>query len=395
MNHSSYYMADNADIESEKQIAAKNLFQAGDYNGALKVYLDMLKTSGISYKLYYDIGRCYYRIGNIDEAENYFKNSIMIENTKNLSYIYLGNIEFHKDNLSNAIEYWMFASVHNPDDENICRNLATSYFTKDMKFQSALYYLKYLKYSKDKKSNYYIDIQNSLLEAERNCQDFYKKTLKSVSMNDKETAIDGLKYALDKYPLNFDMNCLLGKTFLSDKKYTEALKYLNQAYCIDSKSTDILEMLSVNNIALRDYSTAYCCLKRMLRLAIGHQKMYLEIIQNIHKIEPVLASNSYEKHLTKAEEYYTNNDYQMALFEYENTIILNPILAQKLGGKIELLKKFINPEIDAIKISLEKGGIYYSEKDYRKSNKYFSKVMLLADERSTEYKIAKTRLVNV
>ena len=121
----------------------------------------------------------------------------------------------------------------------------------------------------------------------------------------------------------------------------------------------------------------------------------MTFIQNIHKIEPVLASNSYEKHLTKAEEYYTNNDYHMALFEYENTIILNPTLAQKLGGKIELLKKFINPEIDAIKISLEKGGIYYSEKDYRKSNKYFSKVMLLADERSTEYKIAKTRLVNV
>ena len=49
----------------------------------------------------------------------------------------------------------------------------------------------------------------------------------------------------------------------------------------------------------------------VILLAVFLSPSIEKYIQNIHKIEPVLASNSYEKHLTKAEEYYTNNDYDI------------------------------------------------------------------------------------
>ena len=91
MVSSNYYVVDNSDIENKKLEAAKNLYIKGDYSGALKLYLDMLNTS-ISYKLYYEIGRCYYKQNDFLAAEEYFKKSIAIESFRNQSYLYLGKI---------------------------------------------------------------------------------------------------------------------------------------------------------------------------------------------------------------------------------------------------------------------------------------------------------------
>ena len=50
MMDSNYYIQDNSDIEDKKLEAAKGLYQSGNYQGALKLYLDMVNTS-YSYKL--------------------------------------------------------------------------------------------------------------------------------------------------------------------------------------------------------------------------------------------------------------------------------------------------------------------------------------------------------
>ena len=56
---------------------------------------------------------------------------------------------------------------------------------------------------------------------------------------------------------------------------------------------------------------------------------------------------------------------------------------------------FLNPEERIIKSCFEKGGVFYTDKNYRESNKYFSKIMTLAKEDSADYKFAKARIVNV
>ena len=137
MANSDYYIQDNADIEGQKLEAAKGLYQGGDYNGALRVYLDLLKLS-TSYKLYYEIGRCYYKLDDMENAELYFTQSIGLENYKNPSYTYLGNIFYKKHDLSNAIEYWITAYSHKPDDEAVCLNLASAYMSKNMKFYAKI-----------------------------------------------------------------------------------------------------------------------------------------------------------------------------------------------------------------------------------------------------------------
>ena len=125
MTTSDYYIQDNSNIENKKLEAAKGLYQTGNYTGALKLYLDMAKTS-YSHKINYEIGRCYYKLNNFDNAELYFCRSISLEEIKNPSYIFLGNIFYKKNNVSKAIDYWCKSYSYKPNDESVCLNLATS-----------------------------------------------------------------------------------------------------------------------------------------------------------------------------------------------------------------------------------------------------------------------------
>lgn|GEM_PF-1702553 len=394
MATSDFYVQDNSDIEDKKLEAAKGLYQTGNYSGALRLYLDMVNTS-YSYKLYYEIGRCYYKLNQFTDAESNFQRSIELDRHRNPSYVFLGNIYYKNGNVQKAIEYWTLSYSYRPDDEAVCLNLATSYFSKEMKFQSMFYYQKYLKYAKDKTSTAYLEIKKSIDEFTKMGTEFYQKAQAAVAMKDNQTAIQALEYAAKNFPIGFDINYLLGKLYYEEKDYRNALVYLKQAYCVDTKSLDIIQILASTMINLHDIKGAYCCFKRIIPLVMNNQKEYLEVIQTAKRMEESLGEVDCGVNLRMAEEYYNDNNYQLALFEYENCVILEPNRFGELDETIQRLKSFINPEERIIKSCFERGGASYSNGDYGQSNKYFTKIMVLAGENSSEYKFAKSRLVNV
>ena len=393
MATSDYYIQDNSSIENKKFEAAKGLYQSGNYSGALKLYLDMVNTS-YSHKLNYEIGRCYYKLNDFDNAELYFTSSINLESNKNPSYVFLGNIFYKKQDLSRAIEYWCIAYSFKPNDEAVCLNLATSYFSKEMKFQSVFFYEKYLKYAKDKTAEYYLEIKKSIDDFARIGNDFYQKALRAATLGDNQTALQALEYAVKNYPANFDINLLLGKLYYEEKQYMQSMIYLKQAHCLDPKSLDVLERLSSVMLTLGDFTGAYCCLKRMLPLIINNQKEYLEIIRNLKELESSFDNLSHQGHEELGNLYYSENNYHFALFEYENCMIINGKLSDKLDKKIQKIRSFINPEERIIKLCFEKGLTYHSANNFRMANKYFTRIMTLADESSSDYKYAKARIVN-
>jgi len=391
---SEYYILDNAAIEDEKLEVAKGLYQSGNYSGALKLYLDMVNTS-YSYKLYYEIGRCYYKLNNLEDAEENFLRSINLESNKNPSYVFLGNICHKKENINKAIEYWATSYSYKPDDEAVCLNLATSYFARDMKFQSLFYYEKYLKYAKNKNSTSYLEIKKTIDEFAKTSNEFYQKATRAISEKDKQTAISALEYAVKIYPIKFDTNYLLGKLYLEQQEYMKSMIYLKQAFCLDNKSLDVLERLPVALIHLGDFTGAYCYLKRLLPLIIHNQKEYLEVIKTIKQLENSFDRLSYQGHKDWAEKYYNENNYHLALCEFENCIIMSGIDSEIPTSLIDKLKSFINSEDRIIKACFEKGGALYSIGNYKQSNKYFSRIMALASSDTSDYKTAKSRIVNV
>ena len=394
MGTSDYYILDNSDIEVRKLEAAKGLYQSGNFSGALKLYLDMVNTS-FSYKLYYDIGRCYYKMNDFQLAENYFLKSVNLEEYKNPSYQFLGNIYHKRQDLVKAIEYWMVSFSYKPDDENVCLNLASSYFIKEMKFQSMFFYEKYLKYAKNKDSNFYLEIKKNIEQLKNTGRDFYQKALKALKMDDKETAKQALEFAVKNYPLNFDINYTLAKIYLEENLYMQSMIYFKQAWCIDSKSLDVLERLSSVLLNIGDFTGAYCCLKRILPLIINNQKEYLKIIKELRELENSFDNLSYQGHEQLANLYYNENNYQLALFEFENCVIIDGKLADKLDNIILKINSYLKPEERIIKLCFEKGMVFYSAKDYRQANKYFSKILSLSESTSSDYKLAKGRMMNV
>ena len=393
MVSSDYYIVDNSDLENKRLEAAKNHYSKGDYSSALRLYLDMLNMS-TSFKLYYEIGRCYYKLNDLLPAEEYFKKSIGLESFKNPSYLYLGNIFYKREDLKNAIENWVSAYAYKPDDEAVCLNLATSYFSKNMKFQSVFYYEKYLKYAKDRGQSY-STIKNSINRCNEIGKEFMQKAQRAISVRSYSEAIEYLTFAVKNMPVSFDINLALGKAYLEENDNMHAMIFLKQALCLDNKSLDVLQKLASVFINLGDYTAAYCTMRRLLPLVIHNQSEYLRTLQVIKDLNSSFDDLSYQGHKEWADRYYDDNNYHMALLEYENCVILKDELHSELGDKIDRIKSFINPETRIIKTCLEKGEALYNEGDFKTSNKYYSKAMLLSNENSSEYRLAKSRVVNV
>lgn len=393
MVSSDFYIRDNSNPEEKTLEAAKKLYQDGKYAEALKLYLGMLNTS-MSYKLYYEIGRCYYKLNELLPAEDNFKKSISLEGFKNPSFLYLGNIYYKRTDIKNAIENWASAYAYKPDDTAVCLNLATSYFSKGMRFQSVFYYEKYLKYTKEKGSAYDA-IKMSIDKCNDIGSEFLQKARRAIASKNNKTAIEYLTFAVKNMPVNFDINHLLGKIYLEENDYMHSLIYLKQALCLDKHSLDVLQKLASVYINLGDFTAAYCTLKRLLPLVLHNQQEYLKTVRLVKTLDETFDEYSYQGHKDWAMKYDSENNYHMALVEYENCVILKEQLKDTFGERIERLKSFINPEERIVRICLEKGGEFYNNGDFRTSNKYFSKVMLMSNKNSSEYKIAKSRVVDV
>ena len=296
--------------------------------------------------------------------------------------------------MKNAIENWVCAFAYKPDDAAVCLNLATSYFSKNMKFQSVFYYEKYLKYAKDR-GHAYSAIKNSISKCNEVGNEFMQKAQRAISRKDNHSAIEYLTFAVKNMPVSFDINHALGKVYLEENDNMHALIYLKQALCLDNKSLDVLQKLASVFINLGDYTAAYCTMRRLLPLVIHNQAEYLRILSTIKELNSTFDDMSYQGHKEWADRYYNENNYHMALLEYENCVILNESMQATLSDKIERIKTFINPEVRIIKTCMEKGSSFYTQGDYKTANKYFSKVILMAGENSAEYKLAKSRVVNV
>ena len=393
MASSDYYIVDNSDMENKKLEAARNHYMNGDYKSALKLYLSLVNTS-ISYKLYHRIAKCYYKMGDIKNAEENFQNSVNIEKYDNPSYLYLGNIAYKNENLRRAIYNWACAFAYKPEDETVCLNLATSYFSCGMKFQSIFYYEKYLKYAQDRGAAY-TAVQQSLDTYSKIGSDFLQKAKLSLLRMDYKSAVEFLNFAYKNLPTNYEINFLLGKAYLAENDNMHAMIYLKQAYCINKKSIEALQMLTSVFINLGDYTAAFCAMHRLLPLVIDKQEEYLNTMKLAKDLSATFDEQSYIGHKEWGDNYYRENNFHFALYEYENCIILNENMKSELSEKIERLNSFIHPEERVIKIGLEKGNQLKKEGDIKAANKYFSKVMLLSNPESQEYKLAKSRVSNV
>ena len=389
-----YRVEDNADIETSIINAAKKHFKEGNYDAALKLYLGLLKTSASS-KLYLDVGICFYKKGDFDSAIEYLNQSSQLDITNSLAFSYLGNCYFRKLDANKAIENWTIARSISPKDEFVCLNLAIAYFAKNMLYESVFYYDKYLKYSQNKDNKQYLSIQKNINEQFRNANDLFITGQNYFSKNEKNLALTYYLQAVKKYPIISEYSLAVADLYYESKNYADALHFYDYATRNNKDMKNIYLKMAKCYELVNDYRMAYCFYNRYLKYIISLQDEYLLMLRKISNIKKFIDESSIDITLELAKKHYENNEYYDALIEYENIIILNPELKFEYADEINKLNSFINSEDSITKTYLEKGNKLLLKGEIKGANKYFTEVMHLASPSSNEYKLAKSKLVNV
>lgn len=390
-----YSVEDNSDIEKSVIDAARKHFKDGNYDFAIKLYLGLLKTSA-SARLYFDVGLCYYKKSDYDSAIEYLTMAGNLDIRNSSAYSYLGNCYFRKLDAKNAIENWTIARSISPKDEFVCLNLAMAYFVKGMSYESVFYYQKYLKYSVNRETQQYLSIQKNMNELFETANDYYIQGERERARNEGILAEKNYKLAMKKYPVVSDYSYALASLYYDIKNYQDASIYYEISLREHSqRDKDIVLRLADCYEKTNDYRMAYCFYNRYLRYSISSQNEYLEITKKMSGLKKLLDSSVVDITLELAKQYYNNNEYYKSLLEYENCVILDSDNKFEYEDTIRKLRSFINPEFIVTRKYLEKGKELLMQGEKQGANKYFTEVLHLANPKSDEYRLAKSRIANV
>lgn len=390
-----YSVEDNSDIEKSVVDAAKKHFKDGNYDSAIKLYLGLLKTSA-SARLYFDVGLCYYKKSDYDSAIEYLTMAANLDIRNSFAYSYLGNCYFKKLDAKNAIENWTIARSLSPKDEFVCLNLAMAYFVKGMSYESVFYYQKYLKYSTNRDTQQYQSIQKNINELFETANDYFIQGERERSRKEGILAEKNYRLAIKKYPVISHYSYALADLYYDIKNYQQASVYYEISLREHSaRDKEIILKLANCYEKTNDYRLAYCFYNRYLRYSISSQNEYLEITKKISNLKKMIDSSVIDITIEMAKQYYNNNEYYKSLLEYENCVILDSENKSEYEHFIKKLNSFINPESIITKNYIKKGKELLIRGEKQGANKYFTEVLHLANPKSDEYKLAKSKITNV
>ena len=390
-----YRVEDDFNMEQSVVVAAKEHYNNGNFDMAIKLYKGLLNTNASS-KLYLELGLCYYQTKQYDLALEYFTNSTNLDPQNAIAYSYIGNCFFKKLDANNAIKNWMISRSYTPKDDVVALNLAISYFAKNMFYESMFFYEKYLKYAQNKESTKYKSIQKNVAESKKSAQEYFISAQANERRKDIPLAEKNYLLALKKYPISNEYLLNLANLLFASKNYSQAVIYyemaLRESYT-DKKT--IYKRLSESYEALNNYRLAYCFYQRYLATLISNQQEYLEIIKKMSNLKKYLDSSNSQITLEMAKSHQQNNEYYQALLEYENYLILNPQNNTDVEREISELKRILNPEHAISRSYIKQSKELTIQGQKESANKYYTEVLTLSDPKSSEYKLAKSKLANV
>ena len=271
-----------------------------------------------------------------------------------------------------------------------------AYFVKGMSYESVFYYQKYLKYSVNRETQQYLSIQKNMNELFETANDYYIQGERERARNEGILAEKNYKLAMKKYPVVSDYSYALASLYYDIKNYQDASIYYKISLREHSqRDKDIVLRLADCYEKTNDYRMAYCFYNRYLRYSISSQNEYLEITKKMSGLKKLLDSSVVDITLELAKQYYNNNEYYKSLLEYENCVILDSDNKFEYEDTIRKLRSFINPESIVTRKYLEKGKELLMQGEKQGANKYFTEVLHLANPKSDEYRLAKSRIANV
>ncbi|HSA97420.1 MAG TPA: tetratricopeptide repeat protein [Acidobacteriota bacterium] len=176
-----------------------DLFDKGDYAGALAAYQAILAQSPDAYPVYYSVGNCYFAQEKYDEAEaSYLK--VLEKDPKRVdTLIAVGNCYANRGDSAKAMEWYGKVEFEKIDDPTVLYNLGTNYYN-NAKFEDALkFYRKAVEKQKESPDALY-QLGLTYLNLQRNTEAIaaFEEYLKIDAESERSTQVKGFLEYLKK-----------------------------------------------------------------------------------------------------------------------------------------------------------------------------------------------------
>lgn len=388
----SHIINNNEDTQGDLAQIAEKFYNDKEYEKALKMYTDMLLYSTDS-DLYVKMGNCLEKLGKTETAIEYWQKAIDIDSSNSNAFINLGNHYYAKDKIELAISNWMAALVSMPEEPTANLNLAVAYTMKQMTTEAFKYYDRYLKYAQNKSSDKYREIQLKIEKNKKLANDYLKLGVQYQASGDKLSALKCYMRASQYYPNFSKIQLNIGSLYYADKNYEEAAKYWTKAMYLDPTYPKTISNLAVCHDMLKQFDYAYCYYSIYAPYVINKPEEYGRVITRCHKIKPFLNEHPLiiENHILVAKNAFANCDYSRAISEFKNYIILKPQEQEVYLELVQKLEQYLNPEKVMIDACNDKGIKLMGEHKYRDAQKYFARILVLANSGTADYANARRK----
>lgn len=391
-NTTKYFVQDNSDVEGNTLSAAKNQYAKGNYNEALKLFLNASHTSTDS-EVYVDIGSCYYMLHQYDEASSYWNKAIEFDSKNSKAYANLGNLNYGQGHLEKAISLWLVALISRPEDANTNLNLAIAFNQKGMRFESIKYFEKFIKYADDKSSDRYVKIRARIQHCFSIANQYLTAGVQLQAEQDNKRAAACYFKSLANYPNLSKTNLNLGSIFFTDKNLELAVKYWKTASHIDPNYDKIYSNLAISYDLMKRFDYAYCYYYRYMNYIMSDKDEYYKVNRRLLKIKPFLNEHPelIKEHIQLAQEHLANSQFDDAIDEFRNYSILKPDEAQPYKDLIKKLETYLSPEISIISTCFDIGNRLINQGQFSEAKPYFLRIMRLSSPQYLEFSKARAK----
>lgn len=210
-----------------------------------------------------------------EKAKEKFFKAIEINPENELGFAYLGISFYHLKDYDNAIEYSKKALEINPQNIGAIDCLGQIYFDKENYKESIEYFSAVLKNSAKMIENYGKIAKAYLLDGNiQKANEYYQKSI---------------EYQPDKIQAHIDYS----KFLMEQKDYAQALKKLQNAYKIDDRNLECLNLMFYANYSLAKENVSDYNIERAIEIAEIIEKNYPDsFIYNEEKQELEVKLNS-------------------------------------------------------------------------------------------------------
>lgn len=291
------------------------------------------------------IGNCYYKLNNKEKAITSWKKAISISPLEYSAYLNIGNELYKQKKINEAILNWHLASSIVPENPCINLNLANAYDKKENRILATKYFEKYLKYEKNTHSPEYVKIKHIFNNLTAKI-DFYAKKVEEYKLQKDIKTIAALYFKMISTYANLPaIYANIAEIFIFDKNYEKALEFYKKVYLNFPYTPQIVLEIANIHYLLNQASYAYVYYKRVFDLVPEGTSFSNKIKSKLSSLSSIVSdSEILNTHLEKAKVAESNNEYEIAIDEYENYIILSESEKPDIQQKIDKFKIFLNPE---------------------------------------------------